>query len=124
MELYGTDASIYVPDPNFFGGEVVIGRRDGEREVVERWAHPFGVPNWERPNGPPFANYRTAGLAEMVQAIGEGRTPRCSLDVALHGVDVMTSILKSAEAGMAIELTTSCERPEALGPEMARTLLK
>jgi predicted dehydrogenase len=123
MELYGTEASIYVPDPNFFGGELVIGRRDGGREIVEPWAHPLGVPNWKRPNGPPFANYRTAGLADMVQAIGEGRKPRCSLDAALHGVDVMTSILKSGETGNAIELTTACERPEALGPEKAQTLL-
>ncbi|GGA51547.1 Gfo/Idh/MocA family protein [Pelagibacterium lentulum] len=124
MELYGTDASLYVPDPNFFGGELVIARRDGEREIVEPWAHPLGVPNWERPNGPPFANYRTAGLADMVQAIGEGKKPRCSLDATLHGVDVMTSILKSGETGNAIELTTTCERPEALGPEKAQALLK
>lgn len=124
MELYGTEGSLYVPDPNFFGGELVIARRDGAREIVEPWAHPLGVPNWERPNGPPFANYRTAGLADMVQAIGEGKMPRCSLDATLHGVDVMTSILKSGETGNAIELTTTCERPEALGPEKAQALLK
>lgn len=123
MEIYGTDGSLYVPDPNFFGGELVLARRGGVREVVEAWKHPLGMPNWERPDGPPFANYRTAGLADMVLAIDAGRTPRCSLDTTLHGVDVMTSILKSGETGQAITLTTTCERPDALGPVEAQALL-
>ena len=123
MELYGTDGSLYVPDPNFFGGELVVARRGGVREVVEPWKHPLGVPNWERPEGPPFANYRAAGLADMMQAIDAGRLPRCSLDTTLHGVDVMTSILKSGETGQAITLSTTCQRPDALGPVDAQALL-
>lgn len=123
MEIYGTDGSLYVPDPNFFGGELVLARRNGVSETVESWKHPLGVPNWEHPNGPPFANYRTAGLADMMLAIEAGRKPRCSLETTLHGVDIMTSILKSAEIGQAITLTTTCERPDALGPVEAQALL-
>ncbi len=48
-----------------------------------------------------MANYRTAGLADMALAILEGRPHRCSLEVALHAVDVMTSILKAGESGEA-----------------------
>ena len=84
-----------------------------------RLASPIG----SGPNGPAFANYRTAGLADMMQAIDAGRPPRCSLDTTLHGVDVMTSILKSGEIGQAITLSTTCERPEALGPVEAQALL-
>lgn len=123
MEIYGTDGSLYVPDPNFFGGELVLARRNGVREVVEPWKHPLGVPNWERPEGPPFANYRTAGLADMMLAIEAGRKPRCSLETTLHGVDIMTSILRSAETGQSITLSTTCDRPEALGPVEAQSLL-
>lgn len=123
MEIYGSDGSLYVPDPNFFGGQLTLARRDGTRDIVEPWKHPLGVPNWERPDGPPFANYRTAGLADMMLAIDAGRKPRCSLQTTLHGVDVMTSILKSAETGEAIVLTTTCERPDALGPVEAQALL-
>ncbi len=123
MEIYGTDGTLFVPDPNFFGGELILARRNGVRETVEPWKHPLGVPNWERPSGPPFANYRTAGLADMMLAIEAGRKPRCSLETTLHGVDIMTSILKSAELGKAIELTTTCERPDALGPVEAQSLL-
>ena len=69
------------------------------------------------------ANYRTAGLADMALAILEGRDARCSLDRALHGVDVMTSILKSGETGAFVDLTTTCTRPAPLGPEEAQALL-
>lgn len=123
MEIYGSDGTLYVPDPNFFGGELVLQRRSGDPEPVTPWKHPLGVPNWERPDGPAFANYRTAGLADMMLAIDAGRKPRCSLDTTLHGVDVMTSILKSGETGQAITLTTACERPDALGPVEAQALL-
>jgi predicted dehydrogenase len=60
----------------------------------------------------------------MMQAIEQGRPARCGLDVALHAVDVMTSILKAGETGQVVTLTTTCERPAALGPAEARALLK
>jgi predicted dehydrogenase len=123
MELYGTDGSLYVPDPNFFGGVVEASGRDKDIKPLDGWEHPFGIANQESPQGP-RANYRTAGLADMAMAIIEGRDARCSLDRTLHGVDVMTSILKSGEEGRFIELTTTCTQPAALGIEEAQALLK
>ena len=123
FELYGTEGTLYVPDPNFFGGEIEIGHRDGSLEKVAAWDHPFGVPNQDHPQRGPLANYRTAGLADMVQAVMAGRDARCSLDRALHGVDVMTACLRSGETGDFITLTTTCTRPEALGIGEARALL-
>ncbi|VAW23741.1 Putative oxidoreductase [hydrothermal vent metagenome] len=125
MELYGSEGSIFVPDPNFFGGQIGLADAKGERSIVEPWDHPFGVANEERKNGKPMvANYRTAGFADMVQAIKAGRKPRCSLETTLHGVDVMVSILKAAESGTIVSLQTSCERPLPLGPDQARELLR
>ncbi|MEC9344407.1 MAG: hypothetical protein VYD64_11250, partial [Pseudomonadota bacterium] len=49
---------------------------------------------------------------------------RCSLDLALHAVDVMTGILKSGETGRMVSTTTTCERPAALGVAEAKKLLK
>jgi predicted dehydrogenase len=123
IELYGTDGALFVPDPNFFGGEVEVSGRDGKIAVAQQWDHPFGVPNDKRPTGTALANYRTAGLADMVLAILEARDARCSLDRALHGIDVMTSILKSGEMGAFVDLQTTCTRPEPLDPEAARALL-
>ncbi len=122
MELYGTEGTLYVPDPNFFGGPVEIGGRDGTLGTVEPWDHPFGKANQDHPRGA-VANYRTAGLADMAMALIEGRDARCSLDRALHGVEVMTACLKSGETGAFVTMTTTCTRPAALSPAEARALL-
>ena len=54
-------------------------------------------------------------------AILEGRDARCSLDRALHGVEVMTSILKSGETGaLRRRSRTTCTRPDALSPGRRR----
>ena len=120
MELYGTDGSLFVPDPNFFGGTLEIAGEDGEIKEIDAWAHPFGVKNDENNSR---ANYRTAGLADMAQGIKEGRAHRCSLELAIHAVNVMTSILTSGETGSFIDLTTTCERPAALGIAEAQGLM-
>lgn len=123
MELYGTEGSLFVPDPNFFGGVVEASGQNKDIQPVEEWDHPFGKSNQESPQGP-RANYRTAGLADMAMALIEGRDARCSLERALHGIDVMTSILKSGEEGRFIDMTTTCTQPAALGIEDAHRLLR
>ena len=123
MELYGTEGSLYVPDPNFFGGVVEASGRDKDIKPLADWAHPFGIANQESPSGA-RANYRTAGLADLAASLIDGRDARCSLDRTLHGVDVMTSILKSGAENRFIDLTTTCTQPAALGIEEAQALLK
>ena len=118
MELYGENGSLFVPDPNFFGGTVEASGESGEISALGGWDHPFGVDNeGDR------ANYRCAGLADMAAAIDEGRAHRCGIDLAVHAVDVMTSILRAGEKRRFIDLTTTCERPAALSPQEARALL-
>jgi len=122
MELYGEDGTVFLPDPNFFGGHVRFTQGTAVvNELLDR-GHPFGVPNQQHPNGM-MANYRTAGLADMALSILEGRPHRCSLDLSLHAIDVLTSILTSCETGNSVAMQTSCERPAALGPDEARALL-
>jgi predicted dehydrogenase len=123
MELYGTEGSLYVPDPNFFGGEVLATRRNGPAEPLSEWDHPFGVANQDNNNGR-IANYRASGLADLANAVMNKRDARCSIDRTLHAVDIMTSILKSGETGKFVAIKTTCTRPKALGPEEAKALLK
>ena len=123
MELYGEKGAIFVPDPNFFGGEVIFTEGPEPVNLNESWHHPLSIPNQEHPFGK-VANYRTAGLSEMADAILNNRTPRCSIDVAIHAIDAMTSILESGEKGKFIELTTSCIRPEPFSPQDAVTIMK
>ena len=95
------------------------------REPVKKlpkWKHPFGVGNEMHWHGM-VANYRTAGLADMALAIAEGRPHRCSMELALHAVDVMTGMLRSGETGKFVAMQTTCERPAALGIKEAKGLL-
>ena len=123
MELYGTEGAIFVPDPNFFGGDVLWAGSDSVVKPVPAWDHPLGIVNQQSSQGP-VANYRTAGLADMALAIIGKRDARCSIERTLHGVDVMTSILKSGATGKFITLKSTCTRPKALGIAEARALLK
>lgn len=122
MDLYGLEGSLFVPDPNFFGGRIDYAGRDGVVKTAPAWDHPFGIPNEDHKTGR-MANYRTAGLADMAQALRDGRPHRCSLELALHCVEVMTGILKSGETGAFVGMTTTCDRPAPLGPDEARELL-
>ena len=98
--------------------------KDGDFAVIPADDHPFGVANEEHGDGVMQANYRAAGLAEMAQAIIENRPHRCNIELALHAVDVMTSILAAGKAKCWIEMTTTCARPEALSPAAANSLLR
>ena len=122
MELYGEAGTVFVPDPNFFGGTVSYTKGAAAAKALPKWDHPFAVPN-ERHSGGMMANYRTAGLADMALAIAEGRPHRCSMELALHAVDVMTGILRSGETGRFVPMQTTCERPEALDIKAAKGLL-
>ncbi|SEW45688.1 Predicted dehydrogenase [Cognatiyoonia koreensis] len=120
MELYGEDGTLFVPDPNFFGGALEIGDKDKVISDVAGWDHPFGRVNDDEGR----ANYRCAGLADMATAIAENRPHRCNIDLAVHAVDVMTSILKAGEERRFVEMATTCERPAALSPAEAGALLR
>lgn len=122
MELYGEAGSIFVPDPNFFGGDIQLTTKDKSPKAPPAFKHPFSVPNQDHPRGA-VANYRAAGLADMARAILEGTPHRCSQDLSLHVIDVLTCILKSGETGKFVTPSTTCERPEPLGIREAKALL-
>jgi predicted dehydrogenase len=123
LELYGTEGSLYVPDPNFFGGSVQATKRNGAAEPLPGWDHPLGVDNHPDGGGHSVANYRAAGLADLADAVLKRRDPRCSIDRALHAVEVMTAILASGEDGKFRQMKTTCTKPKPLPPEAARALM-
>jgi predicted dehydrogenase len=122
IELYGEEGTIFVPDPNFFGGDVMMTNRADELKKLPKWEHAFAVPNQQHAQGM-MANYRASGLADMALGILEGRPHRCSLELSLHVIDVMTGILRSGETGRFVAMQTTCERPDALSPAQAKAML-
>ncbi|MEL7092541.1 MAG: Gfo/Idh/MocA family oxidoreductase [Pseudomonadota bacterium] len=122
MELYGSAGTLFLPDPNWFSGVVEITERDGAPQLLDSRTHPFGEANMDM--GDIVAgNYRMAGLADMAAGIADGRAHRCSLDLAVHVVDVMMAVLASGDSGAAVRLGTTCERPAPLDADAAQALL-
>ena len=111
MELYGTKGSLYVPDPNFFNGELRLTKQNDETKVVENDDHPLHIPNLEH-EGMNLANYRTVGLAEMNDAIKNNREPRCSINRALHVLEVLLAILESGAKREFVAIKSTCTSPD------------
>ena len=51
IEIYGSEGSLRVPDPNFFGGEVEVTERGGNWQVRTRAACRLEHPTGDRPTG-------------------------------------------------------------------------
>lgn len=139
IELHGTLASIRVPDPDTFGGDVELSANRRLLNIhdpnsvaltsdqVDWLIHktdekPFGGINYPLGN-PVVANYRALGLAEMANAIVEGRPHRCSGRFALHALAVMLGIIESAESGRAVTIGVPGTTFPRLTDEQAKHLL-
>ena len=99
IEIYGSEGTLSVPDPNTFGGPVRI-RRQGEQDWTEI---PLSFANSD--------NSRGLGVADMVSAHENKREHRANAHTAYHVLDIMHSILDSSETGQHIELPSSMTRP-------------
>jgi predicted dehydrogenase len=106
IELYGTEASLLVPDPNRFGGEIEVLRKGGEWTEV-----PTDMPYWD-------GNFRSIGLADMALALRQDRPHRANGALALHVLEVMEAFGRSADAGAAVDITTTVERPAPLSTSL------
>ena len=123
IELYGTQASLRVPDPNFFGGVVEISEGGGDWQVFDASERPFGKPNWRSPSwpasAPDRANYRCLGVAELASSLVNGTPHRSSGAFAAHVLEVMHAILAAGADGGTIQIVSRIERPVPLGDDEA-----
>jgi predicted dehydrogenase len=99
IEIYGTDGTLSLPDPNTFGGPLKVRSilADDWREI------PLPTPN--------IPQQRGIGLADMLSATTANRPHRASAELALHVLELMSATLRSSDEGRRIDLTTTCEQP-------------
>jgi predicted dehydrogenase len=98
IEIFGTQGSLSVPDPNTFGGEikVKVGRND--------WATvPFSHGYKD--------NYRGLGAADLAAALQHRRAHRASAELGFHVLDVMQGCLEAAASGQTQVIRSTVERP-------------
>ena len=114
FEIYGSEGSMLVPDPNFFGDAPQITERDSDWQELDISAHPFGIPNRTLRSGLQVADYRIIGLLDMAAALHLGRPHRANGDLALHVLEVLDAFERSSVEGRHVMIETPCERPEPL----------
>ena len=101
LEIYGTEGSLSVPDPNTFGGPVRVMRAGGE------WA--------EIPLTHGYAeNSRGVGAADLAMALRSGRPHRASGELAYHVLDIMHAIHEASAQGKHVKLKSKCRKPAAM----------
>jgi predicted dehydrogenase len=102
IEVYGSTGTMSVPDPNSFGGPVLI--RTAENSEWEEM----------KIESPYTSNSRGIGLSEMAQAIAENRPHRASGDLGLHVLETMHAFITSSTTRHYCALKSTLTRPEPL----------
>ena len=103
IEIYGTEGTLSVPDPNGFGGPVRI-RRAGS----EAWED---VPHTHEH----AENSRGLGVLDMACGIAEGRPHRASGELAAHVVELINAVHTSSREGRHVAIVSRTDRPEPFG---------
>lgn len=102
IEIHGTEATLSVPDPNQFQGEVSM-RRLGEADWTPIEPRATSIPQ-----------QRGVGLAEMAWAAEAGRPHRASAELALHVLEVMDAAIEASAHQRTVDLTTTCAKAPLL----------
>jgi len=111
IEIYGTEGSLVVPDPNAFGGPVRLCRARSHEWSEMPLSHGYAE------------NSRGIGVADMAYALRSGRDHRASGELAFHVLDVMHAFHDASEQGKHVELSSTCQRPAALPMGLAHGTL-
>ena len=103
IEIYGTEGTLLVPDPDRFEGPVRISRKR------RGWKH--------MPLHSDYAsNHRGIGVADLAHALLSGRPHRASAEMAYHVLDAALSLAESAERGSHVPVESRCRPPSPLPP--------
>jgi predicted dehydrogenase len=102
IEIFGSEGTLAVPDPNGFGGPVRL-RLKGEKEWREM-PLTSGFP----------VNGRGIGPSDLAEAIRTGRPHRANGAMAYHVLDIMHAFHDASNTGRHVNLESTCERPEPM----------
>ena len=114
IELHGEMASLRLPDPNFFAGDLEIAHRREPWRKVDLDHRLFGRPNWPA-DKPRQSNWRGLGVADLARAILDGRAPRASGEFALHVLATMEAIALAASERRSVRVEAPFAPAPALG---------
>lgn len=111
IEIFGTEGTLRVPDPNGTNGIVEVGSTESKEWSPVPHSHLYADGS------------RGLGVADLAAAIESGRDHRANERIAMHAVEIMEAIHTSSAEGSFVELTTTCERPAAMRADLAEFVL-
>jgi predicted dehydrogenase len=103
IEIYGSQGSLRVPDPNTFGGPVYIRKANTDWEPIPL-THDYAD------------NARGLGVAAMAHALlsGDSQAHRAGGELAYHVLEAMHGFHDASEMGTHYIMQSSCEKPTPL----------
>jgi predicted dehydrogenase len=104
IELYGTEGSLKVPDPNTFGGPIEVWTPTTNEWKTQAFSHRYAT------------NMRSIGAADLAYAIlknGEHKH-RASGELAYHALEVMHAFEKASNSGARVTIESKPEQPSPL----------
>ena len=94
IEIYGTEGTLKVPDPNTFGGPVLVRRLNEKDWTTVPLINEFAD------------NCRGLGITEMAEAIEENRPHSANGELAFHVLDIMQGIHDASASGKYYKVLT------------------
>ncbi|MFF1633339.1 Gfo/Idh/MocA family protein [Leifsonia sp. NPDC058248] len=98
FEVTGSDATLVVPDPNTFQGELLLHGSDGIQTIAATGS----------------TTSRGTGVVELARAIRAGVAERASGEQAYHVVDIMVSTIEAGLSGQPVEVESTVTVAPAL----------
>ncbi len=106
IEIYGTRGTLIVPDPNTFGGPVMLKTAHSPEFKEIPLTHIYSE------------NSRALGLSDLAQHIGSGELNRANCELTCHVLEAMCAFHTSSDNNEYYKMTTTCERPKPLSQDL------
>lgn len=100
IEIYGTEGTLRVPDPNGFGGKVML-RKQGEWNEIPL-THGY------------TDNNRGIGVMDLADAIRNDRPHRANGEMAYHVLEAMHGFHEASDSNTHYSMKSSCDIPAAM----------
>ena len=133
LEVYGTEGSITVPDPNQFCGKIRCFNGNELSELVAEVTEPHpaklftmlekqdtcekNIVNEFPHSEDDMTNMRGLGVSDMAQALLDHRETRMSAEMSLHVVEALNAFDRSASAGVPYIMTTTFSKTMPMGKD-------
>ncbi len=126
LEIYGTEGTLLIPDPNMFGGRIKIFRKEKvldslNRDTLDGKERPYSTRYEELQELPqlyeePLEYMRGLGIMDMAYALTDGRQHRTNEELVYHVTEALLSFDWEAEDNQLYQMTSTCNRPEPIPP--------